>query len=147
MATTKSSHRPPDKRIRNGQTTNLLRATACYLHHIFAIVAIRNIVGVGGGGVGFRDGSKRINTAHAQLTSVTLIWNVCLTFVIFFYFDDKSRINQHGRVRNKVFLQHIYYVTDDVILQRSVWIISNQHEKVPMLWFSAVPAVTKLKRD
>ena len=49
MATTKSSHRPPDKRIRNGQTTNLLRATACYLHHIFAIVAITNIVGVGGG--------------------------------------------------------------------------------------------------
>ena len=50
MATTKSSHRPPDKRIRNSQLTNLLRATACYFHHIFAIGAIRNIVGVGGGG-------------------------------------------------------------------------------------------------
>ena len=75
MATTKSSHRPPDKRIRNSQPTNLLRATAYYFHHKFAIGAIRNIVGVGrgGGGVSFRDSSKRINTAHAQLTSVRLI--------------------------------------------------------------------------
>ena len=85
MATTKSSHRPPDKRIRNSQPTNLLRATACYFHHIFTIWAIRNIVGGGGEGLGIRDSSKRINSAHAQLTSVRLIWNVCLTFVIFFF--------------------------------------------------------------
>ena len=47
METTKSSQRPPDKRIRNSQPTNLMRATACYFHHILIIGAIRNIVGVG----------------------------------------------------------------------------------------------------
>ena len=52
MATTKSSHRPPDKRIRNSQPTNLLRATACYFYHIFIIGAIRIIVGGGEGGWG-----------------------------------------------------------------------------------------------
>ena len=41
MATTKSSHRPPDKRVRNSQTTNLLRATACYFDHILMIGVIR----------------------------------------------------------------------------------------------------------
>ena len=45
MATTKSSHRPPEKRIRNSQPTNLLRATACYFHDILIIGAIRSIVG------------------------------------------------------------------------------------------------------
>ena len=53
MATTKSSpHRPPDKRIRNSQPINLLRATACYFRHILIIGAIRNIVaGEGGWGL------------------------------------------------------------------------------------------------
>ena len=37
-----------DKRIRNSQPTNLLRATASYLHHILIIGTIRNIVGGGG---------------------------------------------------------------------------------------------------
>ena len=37
-----------DKRIRNSQPTNLLRATACYFHHILIIGTIRNIVGGGG---------------------------------------------------------------------------------------------------
>ena len=55
MAATKSSHPPPDERIQNSQPTNLLRATACYFHHILIIGAIRNIVG----GVG--DSSNRIN--------------------------------------------------------------------------------------
>ena len=49
MAAAKSSHRPPDKRIRNSQPTNVLRATACYFHHILIIGTIRNIVGGGGG--------------------------------------------------------------------------------------------------
>ena len=48
MAATTSSHRQPEKRIRNSQPTNLLRATACYFHHILIIGAIRNIVGGGG---------------------------------------------------------------------------------------------------
>ena len=47
METTKSSQRPPDKRIRNSQPTNLLRATAGYFHYILIIGAIKNIVGVG----------------------------------------------------------------------------------------------------
>ena len=51
MAITKWSHRPPDKRIRNSQPTNLLQATACYFHHISIIGTIRNILGRGGGGV------------------------------------------------------------------------------------------------
>ena len=67
-----------------------------------------------------------------------------------FHFDDKSRdkheINYHERERNKVFLPHIYDFNDDVILQKSIWLISYQHEKVPMLWCSAVPARTKLKQ-
>ena len=50
MAATKSSHRPPEKRIRNSQPTNLLRASVCYFHHILIIGAIRNIVGGGVGG-------------------------------------------------------------------------------------------------
>ena len=37
-------------RIRNSQPTNLLRANACYFHHILIIGAIRKIVGGGGGG-------------------------------------------------------------------------------------------------
>ena len=52
MATTKWSHRPPDKRIRNSQPTNLLQATACYFHHILIIGTIRNILDRGGGGGG-----------------------------------------------------------------------------------------------
>ena len=54
----------------------------------------------------------------------------------FFYSDEKSRdkqeINCRERVRNKVFLQQIYYLTDDVLLKRNIWIISNQQEKVPL---------------
>ena len=37
-----------DKRIRNSQPTNLLRATACYFHHILIIGTIRNILDRGG---------------------------------------------------------------------------------------------------
>ena len=47
---------------------------------------------------------------------------VCL--LSFFHFDDKTRdkhgINYLERVRNEVFLQHVYDVTVDVILQRSI---------------------------
>ena len=49
--------------------------------------------------------------------------------------------------RNEVFLQHIYDGTDDVVLQRNMWIISYQQEKFPMLWYSAVPAGTKLNNN
>ena len=69
----------------------------------------------------------------------------------FFHSDDKSRdkqeINKHERIRNKVFIQHIYCLTDDVLLQRNIWIIINQHEKFLSVWCSAVPAVTKWKQD
>ena len=45
-------------------------------------------------------------------------------FCLFFHFDDKTRdkhgINYLERVRNEVFLQHVYDVTVDVILQRSI---------------------------
>ena len=65
---------------------------------------------------------QRTRTIDVSETNLKCLSDICHYF--FFYFDDKSRdkkeINQHGRVRNKVFLQHIYYVTDDVILQRSV---------------------------
>ena len=70
MATTKSSHRPPEKRITK-QSTNQLTASN-YFHHMLIIGAIRNIVcvcvsvceGGGGGGVGgrFRGSSNRVNS-------------------------------------------------------------------------------------
>ena len=90
MAATKSPHRPPDKRIRNSQPTNLLRATACYFHHILIIGAIRNIVG-GGGGVG--DSSNRINSTRKINVRETNL--KCLSdFYHFFHSDDKSRDKQ-----------------------------------------------------
>ena len=58
----------------------------------------------------------------------------------------KLDINWLERVRNGVFPQHIYDVTDDVILQRSICIISYQHENVPMLWCSPVPEGTKFSK-
>ena len=131
MATTKWSHRPPDKRIRNSQTTNLLRATACYFHHILIIGTIRNIVG---GGLEL-DSSNRIKSTRTIDVSETHLKCLSTAFVIFFLLTIKVATNKHERVRNKVFL-HIYYITDDVILQRNIWIISNQQEKVPMLWCS-----------
>ena len=74
---------------------------------------------------------------------------VCL--LSFFHFDDKTRdkhgINYLERVRNEAFLQHVYDVTVDVILQRSIWIISYQHENVPTIWCFPVPAGTRLKLD
>ena len=75
MATTKSSHRPPDKRVRNSQPTNLLRATACYFRHILIIWAIRNIVAVGGGGggMGVTDSSNRINSTRTIDVSETYL--------------------------------------------------------------------------
>ena len=82
MTTTKSSHRPPDKRLGNSQTTNLLRATARYFHHILIIGAIRKIVRGGGGEWGLET-VRTTWIAHAQLTFVGLIWNVSPTFVFF----------------------------------------------------------------
>ena len=83
MATTKSSHRPPDKRIRNSQPTNLLRATACCFRHKLIIGAIRNIVAGegGGGGWGVRDSSNRINSTHTIDVSETNL--KCLSFFKF----------------------------------------------------------------
>ena len=118
MAATKSSHRPPEKRIRNSQPTNLLRATACYFHHILIIGAIRNIVG---GGVG--DSSNHINSTRKINVRETNLKCLC-DFYHFSHSDDKSRdkqeINQHERVRNKLFLQYIYYLTDDGLLQKNI---------------------------
>ena len=134
MATTKWCHRPPDKRIRNSQPTNLLRATACYFHHILIIGTIRNIVGRGGGGRGGLelDSSYGIKSTRTTDVSETNLKCLSTAFVIFFMLIIKVATNKHERVRNKVFL-HIYDITDDVILERNIWIISNQQEKVPML--------------
>ena len=92
MATTKSSHRPPDKLIRNSQPTNLLRATACYFRHILIIGTIKNIVG-GGGGMGVRDSSNHINSTRTIDVSETNLRSFS-DFCHFFYFDDKSRYKQ-----------------------------------------------------
>ena len=51
----------------------------------------------------------------------------------------------HEWVRNKVFLQHIYYLTDDVLLQRNIWIISIQHEKVPISLVFRTPRGNEIK--
>ena len=84
MTTTKSSHRPPDKRLGNSQTTNLLRATARYFHHILIIGAIRKIVR-GGGGVRVRDGSNHLNstrTTDVCGTNLKCFSDFCLFFII-----------------------------------------------------------------
>ena len=84
MTTTKSSHRPPDKRLGNGQRTNLLRATARYFHHILIIGAIRKIVR-GGGGVRVRDGSNHRNstrTTDVCGTNLKCFSDFCLFFTI-----------------------------------------------------------------
>ena len=86
MAKTISSPRPPDKRIRNSQTTNIHRATAYYFHHILIIGAIRNIVGMG---VGVWGSSNRINS------TCTIDFEMFVRLLsFFFYFDDKSRDKQ-----------------------------------------------------
>ena len=85
MTTTKSSHRPPDKRLGNSQTTNLLRATARYFHHILIIGAIRKIVRGGGGGVRVRDGSNHLNstrTTDVCGTNLKCFSDFCLFFII-----------------------------------------------------------------
>ena len=82
MTTTKSSHRPPDKRLGNSQTTNLLRATARYFHHILIIGAIRKIVR---GGVRVRDGSNHLNstrTTDVCGTNLKCFSDFCLFFII-----------------------------------------------------------------
>ena len=87
MTTTKSSHRPPDKRLGNSQTTNLLRATARYFHHILIIGTIKKVVR-GGGEV--RDGSNRLNskrTTDVCVTNVKCFSEFCLFLLLF---DDKS---------------------------------------------------------
>ena len=85
MTTTKSSHRPPDKRLGNSQTTNLLRATARYFHHILIIGAIRKIVRGGGGGGRVRDGSNHLNstrTTDVCGTNLKCFSDFCLFFII-----------------------------------------------------------------
>ena len=81
MTTTKSSHGPPDKRIRNSQPTNSLRATACYFRQILIIGAIRNIVG----GMGVRDSSNRINskrTIDVRETNLKCLSDFCHFFLL-----------------------------------------------------------------
>ena len=154
MTTTKSSHRPPDKRLGNSQTTNLLRATARYFHHILIIGAIRKIVRGGGGGVRVRDGSNHLNstrTTDVCGTNLKCFSDFCLFFIIIILMTKvmtkKKSTSTKEFAITYVFLQQINYVTDHVVLQRNIWAISYQHEKVPMLWCSAVPEVTKLKQD
>ena len=58
------------------------------------------------------------------MTSAWLICNVCVTFA-FFILMTKVVTNEKSsgtstRVSNEVFLQHIYDVTDDVILQSNM---------------------------
>ena len=151
MTTTKSSHRPPDKRLGNSQTTNLLRATARYFHHILIIGAIRKIVR-GGGKWG-------LETVHLNSTRTTDVCGTnlkcfsdfCLFFIIIILMTKvmtkKKSTSTKEFAITYVFLQQINYVTDHVVLQRNIWAISYQHEKVPMLWCSAIPEVTKLKQD
>ena len=134
MATTKWSHRPPDKRIRNSQPTNLLQATACYFHHILIIGTIRDILGRGEGGGGLElDGSNRIKSTLTINVSETNLKCLPTAFVIFFMLIIKVATNKHERVRNKVFL-HIYYITDDVILQRNIWITSTRESPYALVF-------------
>ena len=131
MATTKWSHRPPDKRIRNSQPTNLLQATACYFHQILIIGTIRNILGRGGGLE--LDDSNRIKSTLTINVSETNLKCLPTAFVIFFMLIIKVATNKHERVRNKVFL-HIYYITDDVILQRNIWITSTRESPYALVF-------------
>ena len=95
MATTKWSHRPPDKRIRNSQPTNLLRATACYFHHILIIGTIRNIVGGGRGGGLELDSSNRIKSTRTIDVSEINLKSLSTAFVIFFMLIIKVATNKH----------------------------------------------------
>ena len=109
MATTKSSHRPPDKRIRNSQPTNLLRATAYYFHHKFAIGAIRNIVGVGRGGVGgerqFEAYKYRTRTIDVSETNLKCLSDFCQ---FFFYFDDKVATNKKSTSTEEYAIKYFF---------------------------------------
>ena len=71
--------RLPEKRIRNSQPTNLLRATTCYFDHILIIEAIRNFVG----GVG--DSSNRINCTSkidVRETNFKCLCDFCHFFIL-----------------------------------------------------------------
>ena len=133
MATTKSSHRPSDKRIRNSQPTNLMRATACYFRHILIIWAIRNIVAEeGGGGRGWGLGTVRTGINSKRTIDVSETNLKCLSdFCHFFTFDDKSRhkqeINLHGRVRNKV--AYVASVSSRVIASFLFFLLSSQRSR------------------
>ena len=82
------------------------------------IGTIRNIVGGGGGGLEL-DSSNRIKSTRTIDVSEINLKSLSTAFVIFFMLIIKVATNKHERVRNKVFL-HIYYITDDVILQRNI---------------------------
>ena len=87
MAKTISSHRPPDKRIRNSQPTNLHRATTCYFHHTLIIGAIRNIVGRG---LGVRGSSNRLNSTRTIDFSETNL--KCLSDFCQFFFIKMTKV-------------------------------------------------------
>ena len=53
-------------------------------------------------------------------TNLKCLSDFCHLFIVITKVATNKMINQHERIRNKVFLQHIYYFTDDVILERSV---------------------------
>ena len=79
---------------------------------------------MGGGGGGWvggleLDSSNRIKSTRTIDVSEINLKSLSTAFVIFFMLIIKVATNKHERVRNKVFL-HIYYITDDVILQRNI---------------------------
>ena len=94
VAKTKSSLLPPDKRIRNVQTTTLLPATACYFHPKYCLDHKGHYKIVPGRGeLGVTDSSNHINSTRKTDVSVTNL--KCLSdFCHSFYFDDKSRDKQ-----------------------------------------------------
>ena len=79
MAKTKSSHRPPDKSIRNSVPTNLHRATTCYFHHTLILGAIRNIVGRG---LEVRGSSNRLNSTRTIDFSEMLVRLLSIFFIL-----------------------------------------------------------------
>ena len=151
MTKTKSSHRQPwrDKRIRNSQPTNLQRATACYFNHILIIGAIRNIV-VGGRVLGLEASSNRINsirTIDFGETDLKCLSDFCH---LFFILMSKVATNkkwtstkEYGAIK---YLFNTFIISLMTTFYKETWIISDQHENVPVLWCSAVPVVTKLKQ-
>ena len=81
--------------------------------------------------------TTQIAPAKNSVTNLKCLSDFCH---FFFYFDDKSRdkqeINGHERVRNNVFLQHNYYVTDDVIYKHMNYQLSTRKSPYALVFRS-----------